>query len=947
MLQAKSVALLLAGIMLISSVFVIFNVEYPSQPATLIISPPKNVTPPPEAIFANQSYNAPGVGENYTSFIPTANATSFMQGYAVVRNNSGTLRPLANQDLYIAVMEAAVMVKTNATGYYRIEVLKSGSGVFAFEAFQSNILYAKVFVPLNGPFWKNVTLVEAGRYSVSGTTVSTNGAISGVLLQFNGFLGSYKTSSNSSSAFSLNMVNGTYRINATKPGFSNVTVPVTIRVSGSDISNQNIELYPLSTPIFHINGTVENDLGQGIPNATVYSSTLKIAVRADGMGHYSIPADYGMNQIWYSNYQYVNTSKNLTVVKNMTFSPEIASKDPFFASSTNTSNVPFAPQSLNRSASTVDYGIHGSPAKTMSGRLVSEQTGQALSDQNFTAYTSVNGTYSFMAFTTGSTGSYVINFQYPGNYTLVITSALSLPFNLSSSSGQGGTTPVNTSGSSISSISGTVSNGNTGSGVSGVKIGISTSPGGGSVMNFTSNSTGNYSGRIISGKYYITYSKPGYENITVPVSVNGNITVPTVHLVPTDIGSNFTFWSVANGSGLPAVNGSSVSAQINSTFNSSSASTFSYVPAVLKLHLINGTADQPLSLVPLQVFLKTNGAFYLTKGTTTSTGNFTLYLDFSGTYVILPEMIQFHGQSQFINSSAGHANFIMTNYTLISMTFNLSNPLNYAGDGVPVSAMNVGNYSLPIYPRVPYSSNTSSANSSVFRYMLPAGIYNVSYRSSQYVPVYWNISLRGSYYNKTILKPYVAKIYGNSPINWYFVLSGITGSVSRENVPSGINSEIIQLTQGSFTFNAFINGSVANSSSFVINTSHYEEFISMTIAGHQTNFTTSSWTYNDTTEVYAAKYQMGSSLKGSFISSIRVLANTTPYLNVSIDGSASLSLSVSGHMVYLVNYFATGNNGQNTLNLVISQYNADDLQSVITNTTQINVQYYASILTED
>lgn len=930
-------AMLITGILLVSSVFVLFNVEYPSQPATLILNPPKNVTPPPELIFGNQRYNSPGIGEKGTSFSPTGNATVLMEGYITGINASGKPEALSDQNLYVAVMEAAVMVHTASNGFYQIEVLKSGSGVFAFKAFQYKTQYKKVFIPSAGQTWVNVTLPHSTVYQVSGTTDSTNGSVPGVLIKFSEFLGAYDIISSQNSQFSLGMVNGTYSISAMKKGFSNVTVPENITVAGKPVSGMTVYLHPITTAIFHINGTVENQLGKSIPGATVYSSTLGISVHANGSGFYSIPAVYGGNEISFSSYQYVNTTKYVTATDNSTYSPEIESKDPFMGASGITFNVPFGPSSLSDNASAVNYSVFGSPAQAMTGTMISTQTGQKLSGEAFQAYTSVNGTYSVFSFKTGPLGNYIINFSYTGRYVLVITSTQFPSFNLSSSNPQGSEIGLNTS-KSVYRINGTALNEGNGSGLSGVTVGIGNVPGGPSILNLTGNSSGYYNGSIIGGSYYLNFSRPGFYNDTVKINVTGNTTVPAVHLIPKPIGSNFTFWNYTDGSGIPGTNGSGISSALNGTAGSGNASTYSTVPATIKIHLQNGTSSSPLSYLPVEIFARTNGVDFVTKGITDAGGNISLSLAFSGTYVILPSSIQFYSSPILVKTSQATVSFEMFNYTLHKIYLNLTNPLSYAGDSVPVNGMAVGNYALPILPNKPYNYNITGPNFTIFSYYLPAGIYNITYSDKAYVTEYWNISLKTGFSNNTKLKPYLLILSYSSPISWSYSVSGGSVSPVDQAVAGGSGKNIVPLSYGDFSFSAYIVGTRANSTTFSLTASAYEHSLNFSVT-RGSLVSSTNFSYNSKEQIYTALYNLTFQQKGLFVYSINVKANLTSYTNVSFNG-INYQISVSGHNITLKNYFATGNTLQSTLNLTVSDYTIYDLESVISNSTEIQVYYY-------
>ncbi|MCL4306761.1 MAG: hypothetical protein M1592_00695 [Candidatus Thermoplasmatota archaeon] len=941
-MQTKSVALLLVGILLISSVFVFFNVDYPSQPATLILHPPKNVKPPPEIIFSRQGFNAPKLGQNVTTFSPTGNATVDMVGYAYGSSPTGKT-PLADKKIYVAVMEVIVSTQTNSSGFYSIGVMKSGSGIFAFKAFQFRATYVDVFVPSSGTYWVNVTLPQSQKYEVAGNTTSTNGTVGDVLVNLKGYYGQYSFTSASSGFFNQYIVNGTYELSAIKPGFSNVTVPGSVSVSGSSIKNETIFLHPLTTAIYRITGYVRNDLGHGIVNATVNSTTLVISVKTGLDGYYSIPATYGYNNLRFSGYQYVTASAGVTATNNTTYNQTMESKNPFYATLPLQSlNIPYSPVSMGDNLSKVNYTatlVFPQPAQVMDGYMQSNQTGQKLADVNFTAYTSVNGTYSYYEFSTNAEGYFSVNFSYTGSYRLVIESSRFPEFNMSSSQNQGGTFQVNAS-SGIFSVNGSVGNPLTGNGVSGVSIGIGVSSGSSPVINLSSNSTGNFSGKLLGGTYYVHFSKPGYLNRTVEINLTGNTTIPRVNLTPADIGSGFVYWSASSGTGLPGISSANVTSEINAS-SPSQAVSYSDTPVNFTLHIVNRTGNV-LSNVPVEVYAEANGAYFLTKGTTDASGNITVHLSFSGKYVFLPEMIQFSGQSRLVSTSMGSATFNMTNLTLVQMRFNLTNPLNYSGDSVPLSHLTVGNYALPIYPRSPYSSNTTGQNYSIATFYLPAGRYNVSYLDRSYVPEYWNITLQSPMANSTILKPYVLEISWESPAGWRYIISNTTSQVNSTSVSSGTGNAIIPLYYATFSFAAYVSDNIVNRSSFSLNNTVYIWKESFKVSGGSLELNTTNWTYKSGSENFYANY-LWNQTSGVLVTNITENATTTSTVNVSIDGSQITGLQVYGKTINLTNYFAISKSGNSTLYIDFSNYTFSD-DKTISEYANVWMGYYSTEL---
>ena len=688
---------------------------------------------------------------------------------------------------------------------------------------------------------------------------------------------------------------------------------------------------------------MRNDLGHGIVNATVYSSTLVISVKTGLDGYYSIPATYGYNKLQFSGYQYVTASAGVTATNNTTYNQTMESKNPFYATLPLQSlNIPYSPVSMGDNLSKVNYTenpLYTQPAQIMDGYMQSNQTGQKLADVNFTAYTSVNGTYSYYEFSTNAEGYFSVNFSYTGSYRLVIESSRFPEFNMSSSQNQGGTFQVNAS-SGIFSVNGSVGNPLSGSGVSGVSIGIGVSSGSSPVINLSSNSTGNFSGKLLGGTYYVHFSKPGYLNRTVEVNLTGNTTIPRVNLTPADIGSGFGYWSASSGTGLPGINSANVTSEINAS-SPSQAVSYSDTPVNFTLHIVNRTGNV-LSNVPVEVYAEANGAYFLTKGTTDASGNITVHLSFSGKYVFLPEMIQFSGQSRLVSTSMGSATFNMTNLTLVQMRFNLTNPLNYSGDSVPLSHLTVGNYALPIYPRSPYSSNTTGQNYSIATFYLPAGRYNVSYLDRSYVPEYWNITLQSPMANSTILKPYVLEISWESSAGWRYIISNTTSQVNSTSVSSGTGNAIIPLYYATFSFAAYVSDNIVNRSSFSLNNTVYIWKESFKVSGGSLELNTTNWTYKSGSENFYANY-LWNQTSGVLVTNITENATTTSTVNVSIDGSQITGLQVYGKTINLTNYFAISKSGNSTLYIDFSNYTFSD-DKTISEYANVWMGYYSTEL---
>ena len=953
-LQVKSIALLVVGIIIISSVFVVFNVEYPSQPATLLLNPPKTQHPPLQ-IFNPQGYNSPGLGQNTTSFAPTGNVTVTMQGYVYQQTPSG-LVPIANKILDIAVLQAIAQVRTNSLGFYSLQVLMSGRGVFAFEIFQFNTLLKNVFIPTSGTYWVNLTMTPASTYQLSGQTVSLGKPVGNVLLHFSNFFGSYPMTSDSGGIFSGSMVNGTYQISAVKTGFSNVTVPLSVKISGSSVTGETITLHPITSQIFNITGLVLNDLGNPIPNASVYSVTLNILTHANANGYYKIGAVYGYNSVAFGAVPYVNTTESILALDNVTYNAVILSKDPFYGLPTVSQNLPssqLAPSGLGNNSSSVNYTKSGSPYQRITGVMQSSQTGQKIAGQPFTAYTSVNGTYSFFQFSTDSGGNYVINFSYQGRYVLLIESSTFKSFNMSSGSSGSNNNFLNTSGSNVFNISGSVMNGSSGKGLPGVNVTISPSPGGPSLVNYSSNQTGNFSGKLLNGTYYVTYSKPGYQNVTKQITVTGNQTLPPVNLTPDQsVGQSLNQWT-SSSSGVPGTNSSGVSSTLNSSQGSNPApTTYSWAKSTYTLHLVNGSKGPALENVPVEIFVKTNGVTYRDITQTDATGNVTLGFNFTGTFEILPEMIQFKGEAKYVNTSyQTNGTYNMTPYTLYSLWLNVINPLNYPSDSVPVTNyLTVGNYSLSIYPSYPYGSNVSSANLTNATFRLPNGPYYISYVNPSYVPASKPVNLTSNSLVRMTVHPYVAEIFWNSTVKWSYNIVDSTGrSVSNTTLTAGQGlSSIVPLQFGSYEFTPYIDGQITGSGSapFSLSYAQYVKHLQFAAATNNAAITTKNYHYSSSNNTNYLTVTVNLSIPTNALlynvsTNFALPSSTDLFLN---GANYTSDTNVIPSNISLVNYFMIASSGQTEIKLDIFNIGTSEMVTIVTNGVEIQAWYYTTNL---
>lgn len=947
-MSPKSLAVLLVGMILVSSVFVIFHVTYPENPAKiqLHVQPKK---PQQLQIFQHQSYNLPQLGINQTTFTPTGNTSLVLEGY--VHSSSG--QPLGNMVLGVAVLQAFTNVTTNSTGYYHITVLSSGEGTFAYKMFQYNSQVYPVYLGQNmASVWQNVTLTPQVKYSISGYTLSHGSVVPGVGLLMKGFWGQYLTSSQPSGSYSLTMVNGNYTIFATKTGFSGIPSPETIRVSNSNIQNFNITLNETTNPSLYMSGYVFNQAHSPIPGAEV--SVIPATTSAENgytnaTGYYNISVPFYKINIGVNAVGYAPLSTSVTVTKNLTDENfTLLSANPYNSPGSSGQAGSGYPNNMSANGSSANYSNGLNPV-SVSGTIYLNGTGMPVPNQNFTVYVAINGTYFYDHITTNQTGGYTINMQYPGQYNFTFLSTefnetylnVSLPHSVT-----GKDLNVTTSPKNLYSVSGRIVNGVNNSPLANATINI-TGPNGQLLETIHTNSTGNFSFTGLSGNYYLNVTYPGFGSVNYKLPLDQNITNLTIGLPPTsNVSPGSQVWNPSSGSGLPGANATNITSQLNGAGGGSGGgSTTSSGPVYLEIQMLNATNDAPITYTAYVLYLEVNGVYLRINGTTNGTGMAPLVLNYGGTYSAIPEMIQYNGTAQLINTSSqtGPVIFHMNPLKLYSLDIGLYNTVGvYGGSSVPLSGLSSTSYILPLNYT---GSPVIGANFTLVNYSVPNGSYYFTYSNSKYVPKSFSQVINGTGAAlQEGLDPYVMDLSWSSPIGWNYTLkgTGLTGGLSY--IVPGSGSTIMALTQGSFTFNGYV-GSAAGggSKSFTLNSANYEENVTYQITGNVTNMSMnfvavqsgSQWVAQLNTSLPA-----GSSM---FLSYFDVNVSTIGSLTLSING-AFMSGTSSGGYFNLSNYFATGTTTATQIIIITNPLTAQQETQLNGNSVagKITMQYYTA-----
>ncbi len=954
-MTAKSIALLVVGMMVISGVFLFFHVDYPANPAKLVLhfQPPKNVKPPKiPQVFQNQTFNYPGMYLNQTSFTPTGNTTIILQGYAY---NASSGVPIANQKLGVFVQLAFGNTTTNSKGYYRITLLQSGTGVFAFSMFQFDPLFLRLFISSTpGTMWKNLSFSPAEKFSVSGITESHGKNVGNVKISTLTMLGGYTTTSSSTGYYSLNMVNDTYLILVNKSGFSALPIPSAINVTGSQIQNYNLDLQVnKSAPAYYISGYVFNDLKKPIGNIEVYSSTLNTKVYTNAAGYYNITAAFYLNTLVFSGISYNGLQQTVTVFKNITNNNvTLSSKNPFVALPQNTGITNTSlPAGMSNNSSAVNYANFPLTHPYLSGQVLLYFPLMLVPNSQFLIYTSVNGTYFYDRITTDPAGNYAIDTSYYGNYNFTIVSSIfNQTYKNTQLTGPNSNIPiyVNTTTSHIFSAKGKIQNSlNKSLSIGGATINLTSGIGSPSLAQFTSQPNGNYTITALVGNYYLNISAPGYISHNYPLNLNDNLTNQNYSLTP-DFNpvKGASVWNSSQGSGIPGASSGNITNQINSTQsknNGAPPSTTNYTPFTLTLKFVNASNSNTIDNTAFAIYIEVNGAYFRLNATTNNTGEYNITFNYGGTFILVPEMIQYSNPGIYVNTSnASSPNPLTLNMSLLHLyrlNLTLSNTVGlYNGSEIPLNNLTSYGYILPIVP----GSNYLGQNYTLANYSVPNGTYKFNYTDVHFVFKQFSVNITGQNNTTTVhIVPYILNLTWNTTAFWGYTILGLGTSITNMSMKTGDNHTVISLTAGTFTLNTYLknysNSPVNSSSNFVLASGQSNKTLNFIIANSSIVINSLNENYNSSTKTLTYSYSLPVNNTVWYFSQFyiqKILNNNT---TLSIQNN--VYANYSNQYFNLTKYFATSSNTPTDL-LITS----DNYTGTIYPTANLTVKYYTTTL---
>lgn len=688
-MNAKAVALIVVGIVLLSFVFTYFHVDYPTgTPEDLNLK-----------VFQNQGFNGIGVGNNggtggpsfgngKTSIYPQQQSNVVIKGYIT---NASSGKPLADSELFAFLYAAQTTTVSSSSGYYQITVLYTGKYTLAFDVYKYNTLYVTLSA-FGNAVWNNMSFTPGQKYQIEGKTIGEHSTVAepDVSLNLKGYFGSsdyIDTQSNSNGYFNVSAYVDSYYITVTSSQYSTVTIPPYLNVTGAQ-SSQNTPylIQVLPHKYYNVSGYVFNSLKQPISDATVSAPTASGYAHSNNTGYYKIMVEYGNSYVAAAKSGFgagvvkMFTTNNMTDV-NITLiniNPFNTSQGSGGSSSSNTgtgtSGVPPSQgvnitKTLQGNSSNVNYSK--GPSNTLyslSGNITDSVTGQRVAQTDLKFFLQINGTIFYENVTTNDTGFYTVVFTYPGNYFLVVYSPFYDQYNFSIAiTGHQyknfDLTPysdhvytvtgfvLDSGGSTLSNMTVNanyvyVSSKNVEKNVS-TKYNHTDAQGEYSLTIFG----GNYTFSAYGGLYGIGYSpKKNVDRNLQDVNI-------TVYIKPAFSGTTGTgtagVGSAQAGNLTSFLGGSGNS----STINFNAPGNYSITGIVT-----NANNSLPVFDTPLQFFVNISGEFYYDNITTGNQGQYSLFINYQGTYKVAVYSKDYYLSTHdyVVSTNVANADFNMT-----------------------------------------------------------------------------------------------------------------------------------------------------------------------------------------------------------------------------------------------------------------------------------------------
>ncbi len=767
-MSAKAIALAVVGIVVFSSLFSLFHVEYPTgNPIPVKID--KNLKVNMPHYFSNQTLNEFRVGLNRTYFNSDGNASITVEGYA---RNATSGSPLSDTAIIAAVYAASTLIHTSGNGFYEFRVLMKGEAMIAFQTAGYNTVYHKFNFITDGSVFFNISFIPSQKYLVTGYTLFDGNPESFTGISFVNTK-TYLAVSGVGGNYGILLPNGTYLISVHKTGFSSIPDPNVTIVSGR-AENLNLSLFSSGSPAMRISGYVFNREGKPVSGSEVYDGMAETT--SNSSGYYNISAAAGINEIVASGSGYITGNRTVFVYGNESnINITLTSIDPF------SGDTGFYEGSGRLQESNVNYSDPGN--YILSGNVYYNSSGYEipLESKDISFYISVEGTDFYDYLSTNHAGNYTLKTGYSGIYNFTVYAYGFYPCNFTAPMGMPVTyhniflEPDN----SLYNLNISVTDA-----AGSMPANVSISEAGINVGNYSTGSDGNLNLSLYPGNYSVVVSKPGFVNKTVNISLSGN-TSETVNMTPENTLGNLSD-SVA------------VSVPINgSPYLAGNSTVYSYGHEILFLNFTHN--GKRLSDLEYQAFIEFDNKLYSSLGTTNASGASSLAFDYKGLYRISFYFLDYSGNLSVNLVSTAYRNVNLSLRDVHYLTLRLVDNFSRSNESVPASRTIADNNTFQINPL----SISMLKNGTEFRYLLPVDRYYFSYINISYVQSSFAFSVSKNITESEKINPYLIVVEGNSSLPWNYSISGNVAAFRYNgNATNGKYENIINWTESSNVFSA-------------------------------------------------------------------------------------------------------------------------------------------------
>ena len=912
-MNSKGIAAFIAAIIVLSSLFFFIHVVPPTGPVKI----PKNVIPPPnmnETFFYNETLVPVTLDtDNATlfNFSFSGNATTVITGYL---KNASSGQLIQGSEAFISLYPAGAISRINS-GRYSFTALRAGTGYFFIKV--PGFAKKEVLLTLTGKtVWLNLSLSPAVKYSVSGSTVYQNGTVaSNVQIIFLGIFSSGTVSSNGQGLFSIDLYNDSYSITVYKKFINPQPYPYELNVTGSNIINEKLTLTS-NHPVFNVSGYVLTATHSTISDANVYSFNDNRTTYTNNKGFYTIEVPLGTDTINASRAGYGANETTLYIDTNKTdVNITLNSINPF-----KTPSYQIPPPPVPVYNSTVNYSARGT--YILEGKVNNTLDGLPVALTLLNFISDVNGTYRDTPVETSINGTYLIEFNYQGNYSFLIETIPYFGYYLNVSIVKNVTLDnfsLSPKSSFIFTVNGEITNAYNHLYISGAEVKVDLYNVSNSSVSVKTNSTGFYDINLVEGNYTFNASAVDYiSNETKLLNIDKNLSV-NISLTP--IVNSLQTWTNEL---IPGLTEGEVMANLSGAGNYTSSSFHN-----VTFNMLNASTGKPVeSTYFLVIFRVSNHDFYVIKETNSTGSLYAGDLE-SGNYRFFIASTLYDSFSTTI-SNTGSVNLpvSLTPRQLYITHITLFDSANTTSEGrsVPSQTLLITNSSLPINITHKFTNNGT-----VFSFPGYNATFNISYENAHFIVESFNITITERNTNKTVaVTPYAVILDFDTVKSFYYAIdSGNPALVTSGNGNItifglfGKNLLAVNLTSSN---SDYYKNATLTSTSPVMD-------VFLNVSNKQDNLSTSLYTDNNGEIVY--EFSNATKVTGEIYSgnvSLNLSGITYIYIN---NSNVSFTLSYTG--TYSVIYLDTDFQVNGQISVRIITYNTSANVHIA---THFEVYYY-------